>query len=192
MGGPTGPTNTSRNVPSTSSGLQQPELRYLAIGRIVKAHGVQGELSVAVLTDFPERFDTTEWVYLGDEFEADAYRLEKFRWHKKHVLLTLEGVNDRLQAEQLKGFFVQIPIEDVAPLEEGDFYVYELVGLQVVTVDNQVLGTLVDIMETGANDVYVVESSDKNQILLPAIPDVVKEIDTDAGQITIELIDGLI
>jgi len=192
VAGPTGPANTTENVPNTSSGLQQPELRYLAIGRVVKAHGVQGELSVAVLTDFPERFDTIEWVYLGDEFEADAYCLEKFRWHKKHVLLTLEGIDDRFQAERFKGLFVQIPIEDVAPLEEGDFYVYELIGLQIVTADNQLLGTLIDILETGANDVYVVETPEKNQILLPAIPDVVKKIDVNAGQIIVELIDGLI
>ena len=91
MTGPTGPTKTTKNAPNQSSGLQQPELRYLAIGRVVKAHGVRGEISVAVLTDFPERFDTTEWVYLGNEFEAEVYQLKNFRWHKKNVLLTLEG-----------------------------------------------------------------------------------------------------
>lgn len=192
MTGPTGPTNTTKNAPNKSSGLQQPELRYLAIGRVVKAHGVRGEISVAVLTDFPERFDTTERVYLGNEFEAEAYQLKKFRWHKKNVLLTLDGIDDRDQAERLRGLFVQIPIEDVAPLPEGDFYVYELIGLQIVSTDNQVLGTLINILETGANDVYVVETPDKSQILLPAIPDVVREIDADAGKITVELIDGLI
>lgn len=192
MTGPTGPTKTTENAPNKSSGLQQPELRYLAIGRVVKAHGVRGEISVAVLTDFPERFDTTEHVYLGNEFEAEAYQLKKFRWHKKNVLLTLEGISDRNQAEQLRGLFVQIPIEDVVPLPEGDFYLYELIGLQIVSTDNQVLGTLINILETGANDVYVVETPDKNQILLPAIPDVVKEIDADAGKITVDLIDGLI
>lgn len=192
MTGPTGPTNTTKNAPNKSSGLQQPELRYLAIGRVVKAHGVRGEISVAVLTDFPERFDTTERVYLGNEFEAEAYQLKKFRWHKKNVLLTLDGIDDRDQAERLRGLFVQIPIEDVAPLPEGDFYVYELIGLQIVSTDNQVLGTLINILETGANDVYVVETPNKSQILLPAIPDVVREIDADAGKITVELIDGLI
>ena len=192
MAGPTGPTKTTENAPNKSSGLQQPELRYLAVGRIVKAHGVHGEVSVDVLTDFPERFDTTEWIYLGNEFEAEAYRLKKFRWHKKNILLTLEGVDDRDQAGRLRGLCVQVPIGDVVPLPEGDYYLYELIGLQIVTTNGQTLGKVVNILETGANDVYVVETPDKTDILLPAIPDVVKEIDTDAGKITVELIDGLI
>jgi len=192
VAGPTGPTKTTENAPNKSSGLQQPELRYLAVGRVVKAHGVHGELSVDVLTDFPERFDTTEWIYLGDEFEAEAYRLKKSRWHKNNVLLTLEGVDDRDQAGRLRGLFVQVPIGDVVPLPEGDYYLYELIGLQIVTTNGQTLGKVVNILETGANDVYVVETPDKTEILLPAIPDVVKEINTDTGTITVELIDGLI
>ena len=191
MFGPTGPTKTTENAPNKSSGLQ-PELRYLAVGRVVKAHGVHGELSVTVLTDFPERFDTIEWIYLGDEFEAEAYRLKKFRWHKKNILLTLEGVDDRDQAGQLRGLFVQIPIDEVVPLPEGDYYMYELIGLQIVTANGQTLGRVVNILETGANDVYVVETSDEKEILLPAISDVVKKIDKEAGTITVELIDGLI
>ena len=105
-----------------NSGLQEPEFRYLAIGRVVRAHGVRGELSVAVLTDFPERFETTEWVYLGNEFEAEPYRLEKHRWHKQNVLLTLAEVNDRTEAEQLTGLLVQVPVEDAVPLPEGGSY----------------------------------------------------------------------
>jgi 16S rRNA processing protein RimM len=73
------------------------------VGRVVRAHGLRGEVSVTLLTDFPERFETTEWVYLGNEFEATPYRLEKYRWHKQNLLLTLAGVTDRNGAEQLKG-----------------------------------------------------------------------------------------
>lgn len=176
-----------------SSDYSKSELRYLAIGQIVRAHGLRGEISVIVLTDFPERFETTEWVYLGNEFEAEPYRLEKYRWHQKHILLTLDGVADRTQAEKLKGQLVQVPIEQAMPLPEGSYYLYQLIGLQVVTTEGKILGTITDILETKANDVYVVTNEDsEKELLLPAVPEVVKSIDIEKGQVTIELIEGLI
>ena len=192
MGGPSGPVQTNKRAPNDSSGSRQPELRYLAVGRVVKAHGVRGEISVAVLTDFPERFNSLEWLYLGNELEAEPYRLEKYRWHKKNILVTLEGVADRNQAEQLRGQLVQVPIEDAVPLPEGSYYLYQLVGLQVVTGDGQPLGIVSDILETNANDVYVVNREGHKEILLPAVEDVVKSIDLERRQIIVELIDGLI
>ena len=181
----------NQNIPGKSSGCGRPELRYLAIGRVVRAHGVRGEISVAVLTDFPERFETTEWVYLGNEFEADAYHLKGYRWHKKNVLLTLAEITDRTEAEQLRGQLVQVPIEEAVPLPNGDYYLYQLINLQVVTIDNKILGTITDVIETGANDVYIV-SGGQQEILLPAIPEVIKSIDLDKGQMIVELMDGLI
>ena len=191
MSGPPGPVKQEMSS-SKSSGSLRPELRYLAIGRVVRAHGIRGEISVAVLTDFPERFEVTEWVYLGDEFEATAYRLEKYRWHKKNILLTLAGVINRTQAEQLQGQFVQVPLEEAVPLPDGSYYLYQLIGLQVATSSGKILGVITNILETGANDVYVVEGDDSQEILLPAIPDVVKSVNIKKGQIIVELIDGLI
>ena len=174
-----------------SSGVQQPELRYLAIGRVVRAHGLRGEISVAVLTEFPERFEATEWVYLGDEFEATPYRLESYRWHKKNVLLTLSGIINRTQAEQLRGQFVQVPLEEAVPLPEGAYYLYQLIGLRVITIDGEYLGSVVDIIETGANDVYVVDHEGQ-QILLPAVLDIIRSVDVEAGEMVVQVIDGLI
>lgn len=191
MAGPSGPSQKNSGGDSGSSGLRRPELRYLAIGRIVKAHGLRGEVSATVLTDFPERFETTEWVYLGDEYEATAYRLESYRWHKQNVLLTLAGVSDRTQAEGLRGQFVQVPVEEAIALPEGSYYLYQLIGLKVVSTNGESLGVIGDIIETGANDVYVVEK-DGRQILLPAIPDVVKSIDITEGVMVVQVIEGLI
>lgn len=191
MTGPSGPNNKQGGSTKTGSGIQRPELRYLAIGRIVRAHGIRGEVSVAVLTDFPERFDTVEWVFIGDEFEAEAYRLEGFRWHKQNVLLTLQGITDRIQAQQLKGQFVQIPFDEAMPLSQGNYYLFQLVGLQVVTTQGENLGVVEDVIETGANDVYVVKTAGQKELLLPAVPDVVKSIDLEAGHITVELLEGL-
>lgn len=191
MTGPAGPTQKDSGGDSGSSGVRRPELRYLAIGRIIRAHGLRGEVSAVVLTDFPERFETTEWVYLGDEFEATPYRLESYRWHKQNVLLTLTGVTDRTQAEGLRGQYVQVPIEEAVPLPEGAYYHYQLVGLQVKDTAGEALGTIKDIMETGANDVYVVDN-DGQELLLPAIPDVIKSIDIANGVMIVQVIDGLI
>ncbi len=158
----------------------------------MRAHGVRGEVSVTILTDFPERFETIEWVFIGDEFEAEAYRLESYRWHKQNVLLTLAGVTDRLAADKLRGQLVQVPFEEAMPLPEGDFYLFELVGLQVFTVAGEYLGVIEEILETGANDVLVVKTQTQAEILLPSIPDVVKSVEPDAGQVIVELIAGLI
>ena len=191
MTGPIGPTKENRLGDSRSSGSRQPELRYLAIGKIVRAHGLRGEVSVAVLTGFPERFETTEWVYLGNEFEATAYRVESYRWHKDNVLLTLAGITDRTQAEVLKGQFVQVPIEEAVSLPEGSYYLYQLIGLQVQTTTGEFLGTITNVMETGANDVYVVQNEER-ELLLPAIPDVIKTVDIANGTMVVQVIDGLI
>lgn len=184
--------NQNKIVTNQSSGLQQPEFRYIAIGRIVRAHGIRGELSVAVLTDFPERFEITEWVYLGDEFEAEPYKIKKHRWHKQNILLTLDGVTDRTEAEQLKGLLVQVPIEETMPLTDGDYYLYQIIDLPVVTTQGDTLGIISNVLETKANDVYVVSSEGQKEILLPAIPDVIKEVDLKAGKVVVELLDGLI
>ena len=192
MAGPTGPTTDRIESTKPNSGLPEPEFRYLAIGRIVRAHGVRGEVSVAVLTDFPERFEQSAWLYIGNEFEADAYRLISHRWHKKNVLLSFAGITDRNQAQQLVGQFVQIPIEDAVSLPEGSYYLYQLIGLRVVTPDGKQLGVITEVIETGANDVYVVGNEEGRDLLLPAIPDVIKSIDLDQGTMIAELIDGLI
>lgn len=191
MTGPIGPTQQEKPGGGRSSGVRQPELCYLAIGQIIRAHGLRGELSVRVLTEFPERFETTEWVYLGNEFEATAYRLESFRWHQQNVLLTLTGVINRTQAEALTGLFVQVPLEEAMPLPEGTYYLYQLIGLQVTTTTGEVLGIVANILETGANDVYVIKNDDR-EILLPAIPDVIKSVDLAQGVMLVQLMDGLI
>ena len=110
-----------------SSGSKQPEFCYLAVGKVVRAHGLRGEVSMAVLTEFPERFATTEWLYLGDQDEATPYHLKSYRWHKQNILLTLDGVTDRTQAEQLKGQLVQVPLAEAMPLPEDAYYFHQLI-----------------------------------------------------------------
>ncbi len=175
-----------KNRPNT----EPQKVRYIAVGRIIKPHGVRGEVSAVLLTDFPERFETTEWLYLGDEYEADPYELESFRWHKSNILLKFVEVTDRNYAEALRGLYVQVPVEEAVPLPEGEFYIYQLIGLQVETTEGESLGIIEQVLETGANDVYVVKHGDR-EILLPAIPDVVKKVDLQAQLVTVQMMDGL-
>jgi 16S rRNA processing protein RimM len=167
------------------------EPRFIAIGRIVRPHGVRGELLVEVLTDFPERFNHMELVYLGDADKAEAWPVRAARWHKDRVLLSLEGCQDRTSAEQLRGLLVQIPIEEAMLLPEDEYYPHQLMGLEVRTVEGEELGRISDIMFTNANEVYVVTGR-RGQILLPAIADVVKQVDLEAGRLVVEIIEGLL
>jgi len=167
------------------------EPRFMVIGRVTRPHGIRGEVSVEVLTDFPERFDTIDVVYLGDALEPKAWQVRGSRWHKDRVLLTLEGCKDRTTAGTLRGLLVQVPIEEAMPLPEDEYYPYELVGLDVVTVEGEELGRLSDVLFTNANDVYVVLGP-RGQILLPAIADVIERVDLDQGQMVVRLMEGLV
>jgi 16S rRNA processing protein RimM len=150
-----------------------------------------GELTVEVLTDFPERFDTLKTAFLGDAQHADAWQVMGTRWKNDQVLLSLEGCGDRTTAERLRGLLVQIPIEEAMPLAEDEFYPHQLVGLDVVSVTGEGLGKVSEVIFTNANEVYVV-SGPRGKILLPAIADVIDDINLEAGLMTVRLMEGLV
>jgi len=163
--------------------------RYVAIGRVVAPWGVKGEVKVDILTDSPERFALLEKVYLGDK--ARPFALKGFRFHKGQVILKLEGCETRNDAEALRGMLVQIPLEETLPLEEGEYYEFEIIGLEVWTKEGDFLGEVKEIIYTGANDVYVVRGP-KGEVLIPAIEEVILDVDLDRGRMTVELMEGLL
>lgn len=165
-----------------------PEPRFLVIGQIGKAHGVQGEVRVVPHTDVPERFTWLEAVYIGDDPQPVA--VESARLHKNFVLLKLAGYESREQVERLRGQWVQVPEEDAIPLEEGEYFLYQLIGLQVFQDTGQLLGELVDVIETQANNVFVVQT-EAQQLLLPDTEEVVLAIDFENGRMTVHLLPGL-
>ena len=172
-----------------------PEPRFLAVGQVVGVHGVRGELKVKLLTDDPHRFGLLERVYVGPDGAEPLPRiLAGYRPHKGHVLLKLEGCNDRDTANTLRGHLIQILPEEAVPLEEGQYYEHQILGLQVRTVPGENLGEIVEIIYTGANEVYVAEGPDpgRPQVLVPAIKDVVLEVDLESGHLLVELPEGLI
>jgi len=164
------------------------EPAFLAVGRVLRPHGVRGELRVEIHTDFPERFGIYRQVYLGPGYVP--YEIEGHRFHQGRVLLKLREVIDRTAAEVLRGQWVYIAVEDTVPLAKGEVYLHQMLGLRVETVENEDLGEVVDLIETGANLVYVVRGV-QGEILIPDIPNVIEAIDLEAGKLIVRLIEGL-
>jgi 16S rRNA processing protein RimM len=154
---------------------------------------VRGELKVKLLTDDPHRFGRLEQVYIGPEdTEPVPFSLVGYRLHKGQALLRIEGCGDRPAAEALRGHLVQVPFADAIPLEEGEYFEHQIIGLDVSTASGEYLGNVVDIIYTGANEVYVVQGANRRGILIPAVEDVVLEVDLEVGHLIVELPDGLV
>jgi 16S rRNA processing protein RimM len=167
----------------------RPADEYLAVARVVAAHGIRGEVRCDVITDFPERFKRTRRLFAGNAHHA--VEVERSRVERRVLLLKLAGVDTRDDAEKLRGQTLYVHESDAVQLPPDSFYWHQIIGLTVRTVDGQDLGQVAEIMETGSNDVYVVRSADR-EVLLPAIKDVIRNIDLAAGVITVELMEGLI
>ena len=162
---------------------------FIAVGWVVSPWGGQGEVRVEVLTDFPERFRVLKRVYLGQALRP--VMLESIRLHQGYALLKFAGYDDRTAADSLRDDLVQIPIEEAMPLEEDEYYLYQIVGLATWTVRGEYLGRVREVLTTGANDVFIVRGP-KGDILLPAIEEVVREVDLEAGRLTVALLEGLV
>ncbi len=168
-------------------------LRYIQIGQIVNTHGHLGELKIFPLTDDYQRFDELSRIYIGENEDLRAYHIRKVRVHKGMVLITLKEIADMNQAEKLKGLYLQIPLEEVKPLPEGQYYIFQLLGLAVYNGDT-LLGKVKDVLKTGSNDVYVVEPStgQGKDILIPALKQVVTKIDLQNSRMEITPLPGLL
>jgi 16S rRNA processing protein RimM len=168
---------------------QSTEPRFLVIGRILKPHGVRGEVRVDILTELPERFNWLDEVYVGGQNPL-LRKIEAIRFHKSWVLLKLEGCDDRDSAALLRSQLVQVPEDEGLPLEEGEYFLHQLIGLQVHEDDGGHLGVISEVIETKANNVFVVKGP-HGEILLPDINEVILDIDFEAGMVTVWLMPGL-
>ncbi len=164
--------------------------RYLEIGKIINVHGLHGEVKVIPWCDSATFLCSFDTLY----FEKGRKPVEvlRARVFRNTAILQLAGCETREQAEALRGQVLYMDREEVE-LEEGAYFIQDLIGLQVVDADTaQVYGTLKDVLETGANDVYVVyDAAQKREYLVPAIPDVVLETDLEQGKMTIRPLKGL-
>jgi 16S rRNA processing protein RimM len=154
-----------------------------AVGRIVGAHGVQGEVKMEIHTHFPERLLELRRVFFNDD--PTPRRVSGVRFHGNQALLRFPEVNDRDSAAAMRGTVIRIAGSQAKPLEEGEFYHYQLIGLAVFDEAGQPLGTLTDILESGEVDVYVVRDVQGREHLFPALRDVVLEVDPQANRVVV-------
>lgn len=180
------------------SETQRPE--WVTIGKITAPHGLDGGVRVFPLTDVEGRFNKLERAFLlrKGEREHRSVRVRRARYHRNLVLVWFEELDSIEMAEQYRNALIQVPVDEVAPLPEGYHYVFDLVGLRIETVDGEIVGTVQDVISAGgANDVYVVKRAGEGQksreeVLIPAIRQVVKQIDIEGGRILIDPMPGLL
>ncbi len=170
--------------------MSKNEPKFLVIGEILKPWGYRGEVKVQVLTDFPKRLNKLKTVYLGAD--ARAIQVERARLHSGAALFKFAGYDTPEAAAKLRGQIVQIPIEEAAPLREGQYFHHQIIGLDAVTTEGETLGKVQEIIETGANDVYIVRREDGREILLPAVETVIQEVDLEKGRLVVHLLPGLV
>jgi len=160
--------------------------QFLAIGKVLRPQGVRGELRLEVYTGSPAHLKEVETVYVGDK--QRPYPLESSRLHQKILLIKLKGCDDRQQADEFRGQVIAIARADAAPLRPGQYYHHQIIGLSVISDEGEQLGTITEIIETGANDVYVVKNGD-DELLLPATSSVI--LKSGPPQVIVHLLDGL-
>ncbi|MEQ8199989.1 MAG: ribosome maturation factor RimM [Syntrophomonadaceae bacterium] len=164
----------------------------IKVGKIVGTHGYKGSVKVQLLTDFPERFQPGQRYLVLREKEALELTLDHCSSHGGPMLMKFHGIDDRESAEKLRNLFLHVTIDQLHPLPEGSFYHFQLIGMRVEDVDKGYLGRLAEVLETGANDVYVVKSDVYGEILIPAIKQVVMAVDVPNQRLTVKLLDGLL
>jgi 16S rRNA processing protein RimM len=172
------------------SGSPVGEPLYLSVGFLRRPHGLHGEIIMDLHTDFPERMKTGRKLFVGDDHKPMT--LEGVRVHGKGLLVKFKDIETTEAAGMFRNQWVFIKAKDAPPLPDGQIYQYELIGFKVVDENNNPLGDLVEILETGANDVYVVRDESGKELLLPAIPSVILDLDTGRGLLKVHLLEGLI
>jgi 16S rRNA processing protein RimM len=181
---------TSPGANSAASANDTPGAAWIAIGEVVGAFGIRGEVKIFPLTDFPDRFAQTPTLYLGDAHTP--YTVKSARLHQRVVIVTVDGIDDMAAAQHLRGATVWIPEDERMPLDQDQFYLHDVVGLRVVHVNGQPLGEVVDFMTGSGNDLFVVRAVPSGrEVLLPAVRAFVRELDVAGRVLRVDPIPGL-
>ena len=167
--------------------MKSSEPEFIIIGRILAPWGIEGKLKVEVITDFPQRFTVSSRVYINRQLMT----IDSCAWHKGKAIIKLNTIDSIEAAQRLKGQPIELHHSQQEPLPEGEYYHFQLIGLEVWTTQEELLGNITEILTAESNDIYVVHGT-RGEILIPAIDDVVKSIDLDKGRIVIEAIEGLL
>lgn len=166
--------------------------KRLEVGQIVNTFGIKGFVKVKPWVNDIERFDDLEKVYVKIKKETQKLEIEEVKYHKDMVLIKFKGIETVEQAETLRNCYLEIDREDAVPLEEGTYYIVDLLESKVYTDEGEYIGKLEDIYNTGAKDIYVVKNELGKTVLLPGIPEVIKEVNLEEKKITVHLLKGLV
>ena len=164
----------------------------LQVGVITQTHGIRGEVKVFPTTDDVNRFKKLKEVTLANEKERLTMTIESVKFFKQYVILKFDGYDSINDIEKYKGAKLLVSREKAVKLQKDEYFIADLIGLRVVTEEGEDFGVLKDVLETGANDVYIVEMTDGKEVLLPAIKDCILDIDMDKQVITVHIMDGLL
>ncbi|MCM1046643.1 MAG: ribosome maturation factor RimM [Candidatus Gastranaerophilales bacterium] len=164
----------------------------LQVGVVTSPHGVRGEVKVFPTTDDPRRFQKLKQVLMDTGKGYDTMEIESVKFFKNMVIVKFAGIDSRDAAEayRQKGLFVTR--QNAVKLRKGEYFIADLIGLLVIDEDGDEIGTLQDVMQTGANDVYVVAQKEGGELLLPAIKQCILDVDVDAGLVKVHILEGLL
>lgn len=165
--------------------------QIMEIGQIVNTYGIKGFVKVVPYTNDITRFETLASVYVEQGNKLTEYTIQEVKYSKGLVLLKLKGIDTIEQAEGFRSCYLKINRENAVKLSEDSYFIVDLIGVKVESDENRILGTLIDVFSTGSNDVYVVKDEMGKQILLPAIKDVIKQVDIPNKKMIVHLIEGL-
>lgn len=166
--------------------------QFLQVGVIASTHGIKGEVKVFPTTDDAGRFKELKNVLLDTGKETLSLEIQGVKFFKQFVILKFKGIDNINDVERYKKCPLLVERKDAVPLDEGEFYIADMIGMKVVTDEDGEFGVLKDVLETGANDVYVIDSAKHGEVLVPAIKECILAIDINAGLMKIHLMDGLI
>jgi 16S rRNA processing protein RimM len=165
---------------------------YLRVGVIASTHGLKGEVKVFPTTDNPERFRELKKVLLDTGHEYKPLEVAGVKFFKNQVILKFREFHDINEVEQYKGKDLLVTRDQAVPLEENENFITDLIHMEVYTDEGLRLGTLTDVLQTGANDVYVVETEEGKEVLLPAIPSCILEVNVEEARMTVHILEGLL
>ena len=165
--------------------------QFLQVGVISSTHGIRGEVKVFPTTDDPARFKKLKIVLLDTGKELTELEVQSVKFFKQFVILKFRDIDNINDIEIYKGKSLLVPREDAVELEENEYYIADLIGMEVVTDEGE-FGILRDVMETGANEVYIIDSKEHGEVLIPAIRDCILDVDVENRRMKIRLMDGLI
>jgi len=165
--------------------------QFLRVGVISSTHGVRGEVKVFPTTDDPARFKALKKVILDTGKEQKELEIAGVKFFKNQVILKFKGYDNINDIEKYKGMDLLVSREDAVPLEENENFIVDLIDMTVITDKGETLGILTDVIQTGANDVYVVQMPNKKEVLLPAIRDCILDVNVEEKRMLVHVLEGL-